>query len=659
MDMDAENMPQVETKTMRLFERLVRGFEPPDDLTVSEWAEKYRRLSPESAAEPGGWRNSRTPYLCEIMDAFCDPRVRIITVVAASQVGKTEAEMNMIGYIIDNDPGSILFVHPTVVDAKDFSKLRIAPMIRDTPVLRRKVADPKQRDSRNTLLSKSYPGGILTLTGSTEAHALASKPIRYVIGDERDRWAGSAGTEGDPWELALKRQKTFYNAKAIEVSTPTVKGASPIAAGYARGTMERWVTACPHCGEYHEIRWKDIRFEYETKEIDKQKTYSVRDVFYFCPGCGAQSDELTMKRQPSRWEASNPDALREHGRRSFWLNAFVSAWSRWDDIIKDYLAASGDPRKMQVVMNTDLGELWEERDDAEDEEGVMGRREEYDAELPDGVLCLTCGIDTQDDRLEYEIVGHGHFRETWGIKRGILRGRPNDAETWQKLDDVLDHVYKFRDGIGMRVSMAFMDEGGHYTQEVRLGCRARQAKQLYAIQGMPGQNRPFVSPPKLQKIVIDGRHMGTVWVYQLGVDAGKAMIMDSLRVREPGERFCHFPRRDDYGTAYFTGLFSEKLVYDEKARQHWKWVKRPGRERNESLDCRNYAMAAKRALEPDLDAIDRRLKAARVGTKTGAQIPETVGIQTGKRQTPTNDAGRVRDKQRGMFDGAENSFDKW
>ena len=192
--------------------RPIQSLKPPEALTVSEWADKYRRLSPESAAEVGPWRTKKTPYLKEVMDCFTDPRVRNIVMVAASQVGKSEAMNNIIGYIIDQDPGSILMIEPTNGDAKEYSKLRIAPMIRDCKTLRRKVAATLRGDTGNTILQKSYPGGILTMCGSTEAHALASKPIRYVLGDERDRWAVEAGKEGDPWALAMARQTTFYKA---------------------------------------------------------------------------------------------------------------------------------------------------------------------------------------------------------------------------------------------------------------------------------------------------------------------------------------------------------------------------------------------------------------------------------------------------------------
>ncbi len=599
-------------KLNRVISRVLAGMKPPDSLTVTGWAEKKRMLSSESSAEPGRWRTERTPYLRGPMNAFTDPKVRRIVMVAASQVGKSEFLNNTIGYIIDEDPGSILFVHPTTIDAKEYSKLRIAPMIRDCPTLREKVSAPKSRDSGNTVLQKTYPGGILTMCGSTEAHALASKPIRYILGDERDRWALSAGNEGDPWALAQARQTTFYNAKSVEVSTPTIKNASAIESSYAEGTMERWKSQCPHCGKFHEIDFfSSIRYGHAEKIISGKKTYTVTDVWYVCPGCGCVSDEATMKRQPARWEADNPDAY-AHGVRSFWLNAFVSSWAGWKDIVLKYLNALGSTRKLQVVYNTCFGQLWEDRGDMQDEDTLLARREEYTAELPDGVLALTCGVDTQNDRLEYEVVGHGHFGETWGIRKGIIMGRPDDDNTWAGLDDVINHVYHFADGLGLRISAAFVDEGGFFTQEVRQQCHDRFRKKVFCIKGYAGSDRPYTSTPKQQKIVINKRYMGSCWQYQLGVDAGKQLIMDNLRVQTPGPRYCHFPKRDDYGPGYFNGLLSERLKYNEKSKKKpWQWTVIPGHERNEPLDCRNYALAAFKALLANLDAIDRRLKEMR------------------------------------------------
>lgn len=622
--------------------KAITGMRPPENLTVSEWADKKRRLSPESSAETGQWRTSRTPYLKEPMDAFNDPKVRHIVIVSSSQVGKSETINNILGYIIDQDPGSILFIHPTTIDAKEYSKLRIAPMIRDCKTLKAKVADPKSRDSANTILQKTYPGGILTMCGSTEAHALASKPIRYIFGDERDRWATSAGNEGDPWELAKARQITFYNAKSVEVSTPTIKGASAIEKGYADGTRERWKTKCPHCGEYSEITFENIRFEKEESVSGREKTYKITSLYYVCPVCGGVSSEGEMKRQDAKWVAENPDAYEQHGKRSFWLSSWISPWASWESTIIEYLKALGDSKKLQVVYNTRFGLLWEERGDIEDEDSIMARREEYPAELPDGVLCLTCGVDTQDDRFEYEVVGHGHFGETWGIKKGIIMGRPDSDEAWQALDDVLGHVYRFGNGVGLQISLTFVDEGGHFTQDVRMRCRERIGRKVFPIKGRGGDGVPYTAPPKKQKIVVRGKAIGMCWTYEIGVDSGKQLIMDNLRVQSPGSKYCHFPRRDDYGSAYFAGLLSEHLVYKSGRKNPWQWEKIPGHERNEPLDCRNYALAAAKALSPDFDALERRLKG----------MPE-------RAETPDSATRRATQKKTRKQGGAKDYYDDW
>jgi phage terminase large subunit GpA-like protein len=600
--------------------KILSGMKPPEDLTVSQWADKNRRLTSESSAEVGKWRTSRTPYMFDILDSFTDPLIEHIVVVAASQVGKSETINNMVGYCIDQDPGPILLIQPTIDDVKRYSEMRIAPMIRETRCLKRKVADPKSRDAANTKRQKSFPGGVLVMTGSNVAHDLSSMPIRYVFGDERDRWATSAGSEGDPWELAVARTRTFYNKKMVEVSTPTVKGASAIENSYNLGTMERWKTQCPHCGEYVELTFDNIRFEYDAAENGDKKIFHISEIFYVCPECGGISDEHTMKSQPAKWVATVPEARKHHKTRSFWLTAWVSPWATWESIILQFLQAGTDSAKLQVVYNTQFGELWEERGDIASEDDVMARREVYEAEVPDGVLLLTCGVDTQDDRLEYEVVGHRRYGETWGIKKGVILGRPDTEEVWERLDEVLSHKYKFKSGVSLQISLTFIDEGGHFTQEVRQHCLARQYDHVFAIKGANRPDIPYTAPPKKQKIVVNGKVIGQVWVYEIGVNAGKQKIVDNLRVQSPGANYCHFPLRDDYGKQFFKQLMSEHLAYVPKLKHPWQWQKIPGHERNEAFDIRNYNLAACEILSPDWDAIEQKLRTAKPGEEN-ASIP--------------------------------------
>lgn len=583
----------------------IARFRPPEKISVPEWADKYRVLSTENSAEAGRWRTSRTPYLKAIMEAFKDPKIHRIVIVASSQVGKTELMLNLIAYIIDQDPGGILYIVPTVDFAKDFSKRRIAPMIRDTKKIRDKVADAKSRDGDNTMLKKSYPGGMLTIVGSNAPAPLAGIPARYVFGDERDRFAEDAGGEGDPWKLAEARTITFHNYKMVEASTPTIKGKSPIEDSFDEGTMERWCVECPHCQEYVFVEFKNIIYHYSTVKKNHVTHHKVEKIEFACPECGCVSSEKTVKQQPHKWIAGNKDAY-QNGIRSFRINGFSSPWLGWKTIIQRYLDAKGNPEKLKTVYNTLLGELWDGDtyiDDDSDE--MLKKREEYDAELPEGVLCLTCGVDTQDNRLEYEVVGYGFADETWGIERGVIPGKPSDDDVWERLDGIIDRTYRFKNGNGLKISITFIDSGGHYSQEVYRQCAKRLDKRVFAIKGKDGEGRPYTDVPKKTKIIKEDRVIGEVWFYLIGVDAGKTKIMAALN--EDDGRKCHFPSNPEkkYNASYFNGLISEHMVLKGKK---WAWEKIPGHNRNEALDCRNYANAAFDALKPNLYALDRRLR---------------------------------------------------
>ena len=610
-----------------LIKKICGGFKAPENITVSEWADRYRVLSKENAAEAGAWKTSRTPYLKDIMDSFTDDRVERIYVVASSQVGKTEMENNIIAYIIDQDPGTIVFAHPKIDQARNFAKRRIDPMLRDCPVLRGKVAERKKADGgSNTVQLKTFPGGALVLVGTQSAKDLAETPARYVLGDEIDRWPADVDGEGDPWKLLEARTTTFYNRKMVAVSTPTVKGGSPIASLFELGTQEYWSARCPECGEYSFINFDRIHFDKKRKVVAGKEFFRVENIRYCCPSCGCSSTEGQMKKAPHKWIAKNPDALEVNRARSFWINGFSSPWQTWEAAILDFLNAGKDFAKLQAVFNTKFGELLEPRGDLPGEEELYNRREAYEAELPDGVLYLAMGVDVQDNRLEYEVVGYGFLDETWGIEKGFIVGDPGMPDTpdrqsvWTRLDAVIDHRWKYASGMSLKISAVFVDEGGHYTQEVYQQCEARKYRQVYAIKGIGGEGVPYTSPATRVKITRrdeQGRKviLGYTNHFPLGVDAGKAAIMGALKVKEPGAaRYCHFPSNEGrgYGMDFFAGLLSEVPV---RKNNKWYWEKLPGHDRNEALDCRNYANAAFKAASPNLERIAEVLKGGKVTKK--------------------------------------------
>jgi phage terminase large subunit GpA-like protein len=286
-------------------EHVLTALEPPPKQTVSEWADANRRLSPEASAEPGEWRTDRAPYQRGILDALSpnSPHERVVF-MSSSQVGKSECLNSFIGYIIDRDPGPTLVVLPRVEDGEAWSKDRLAPMLRDTPCLQGKVADVRSRDSNNRILHKRFPGGSITIAGANSPAGLAMRPIRYVLLDEVDRYPASAGTEGDPVSLAVKRSSTWWNRKIFLASSPTAKGASRIEAWWLRSNQSSFWLPCPECGAYQVLMWEQLEWPEGQPDLAQ----------YRCEHCQAL---IPPHRKPwmlarGEWRAGNLARIREH-----------------------------------------------------------------------------------------------------------------------------------------------------------------------------------------------------------------------------------------------------------------------------------------------------------------------------------------------------------
>lgn len=581
------------------------GLKPLPKTSVSQWADNHRMLSSGISAEPGKWKTSRAPYQKDIMNAFTEPGIHRVVVKSSSQIGKSDMMNNVIGRFAHLDPCAIMMIQPTIDMAQDYSKTRIAPMIRDTKVLNNLFYDVKSRDANNTILSKVFPGGRLIMCGANSPAGLASRPIRILLADEVDRFPDSAGTEGDPVDLAAKRMTTFWNSCMGLFSTPTNEGSSRIDEEYLAGTQEEWQHKCPNCGEYHLLRHIDMTVDYkEIKTPSGKKTVIVNDVKWRCPHCGFSFSEKEMKQTPQKYISRNADALK-NGIRSFFVNGFTSPWMTWSKIMREWLEAKGDPEREKVIMNTVFGESYKQKGAFEDEQIFLRRRESYGAELPNGVLLLTAAIDTQDNRLEYEVVGWGKEEECWGIRKGIVLGAPNQARTWKEIDNILDKTYHFADGKGLKVVRTFIDSGGHYTSDVYNYCQKNFHKQRFAIKGRGGSGIPLIY--KIAKA-----NNAKAPLILLGVDDGKQQIMDRLSIDSPGPLYFHFPQDEGikelsnrgYDDLYFKGIISEhKKVYKRNGvlREVWETTKNV---RNEPLDLRNYNLACMKSLKPDWDKLE-------------------------------------------------------
>lgn len=564
---------------------------PPPDLKISQWADENREISAEASAEPGHWLTDRAPYQRAMMDAICDSHVERVVMMTAAQVGKTEILLNTIGYFVDKEPSPILMLNPTIEMSETFSKDRLAPMIRDTPCLSSKIADPRVRDSGNTLTHKNFPGGHITLCGANSPAGLASRPIRVLLCDEVDRYPASAGTEGDPLSLAMKRTQNFWNRKIIWVSTPTLKGISRIEKAFEISTQEEFLIPCPNCEKPSAINWANIEYKNHSEPL------------LTCPHCGKSFSRLEWHKNISKgfWEKNNPDSKIP----GFYINSFYSPWASWGSLCESYEEAKKNGEEaIKVWHNTVLGLPYEFNAFTVEISQVESRCEDYGAELPDDVLCLTAGIDTQDNRLELEVVGWGLNHESYGIDYRIIYGNPSGAELWAELDEYLSRTWTYADGRELGIACACIDSAGHFTDEVYNFVKPRKARRIFAIVG-----RGTFGAPAVNRASYNNRKR--VALFTVGVTTLKGLLYTRLQVDKGEPGYCHFPKdpEKNYSHKYFDGLMSETMrIKRVDGQDKVVWEKRTAHVRNEPLDCRVYAMAALSIYNPDFKRL-ARLKA--------------------------------------------------
>lgn len=565
------------------------AWRPPKKLTLSEWSDENAYLSAESSAQEGRWRT--IPYQRGIMDAMTDPNIEQVVFMKSARVGYTKCLNNLIGYHIHQDPCPIMLVQPTESDAEGYSKEEIAPMLRDTPVLAGLVAESKTRDSGNTVLDKRFPGGGLSLVGANSPRGFRRVSRRIVLFDEVDGYPLSAGNEGDPIKLGIKRSEYYWNRKIVAGSTPTIKDVSRIEALFEETDKRRFFVPCPHCGIFQYLVWGT-----NLPHGIKWPKGRPREAVYICQHCGVaieHSQKYDMIEQ-GVWQPTAEPRRPNLAGFHLWAAYSYSPNATWGQLAQEWEDAQGSPDLLKTFVNTALGETWEENYTARlDAEGLGQRAEGYEVlTAPDRAVVATAGVDVQDNRIEVQVVAWGPGEEAWVVNYAVVYGDPDRFEIWQQVLDVINTPIRHASGADMMVYAALVDSGdGNKTNEVYSFARQHRTRHILAGKGMSGARPPIGSPTK-QDINIRGQKIKRgVALYGVGVDSVKSTIYGRLkRTDTEGPGVIHFPLA--LPREYFDQLTAEKQAV-KMVNGHPKryWTKKDG-DRNEALDTMVYAYAA-------------------------------------------------------------------
>ncbi len=575
-----------------------RGLRPDPLLKVSEWADQHRRLSGKGASEPGPWRTSRTPYLREIMDCLSpsSPYERVVFMKGA-QIGATECGNNWIGYVIHHAPGPMLAVLPTVEMAKRNSRQRIDPLIEESEVLSSLVKPARARDSGNTVLTKSFQGGLLAMTGANSAVGLRSMPVRYLFLDEVDGYPGDIDGEGDPVALAEARTRTFARRKVFIVSTPTVKGVSRIEREFEASDQRRYYVPCPHCGHFQWLEFERLRWE-------KGQPGSAH---YLCEDCDGAIHEHHKTRMLAQgeWRSTAKSEKGNEKTAGFHISSLYSpiGWRSWAEIATAWEMAQGNDAAVKSVKNTDLGETWVETGEAPDWQRLYDQREIGPAGIVSSKgLFLTAGVDVQKDRLEVDVWAWGRGLESWLVDHIVIDGGPQRPQSWLELDGLLGQTWAHEGGAHLRIAKMAIDTG-YEAPAVYAWARKAGFGQVAPIKGVEGFNRSSpVSGPTLVDATDGGKKLrrgARLWT--VAVSTFKSETYRFLRAERPTDEeraegadylpgTVHLPNWVD--AEWLKQLVAEQLITVKNKRGFTRLEWQKLRERNEALDCRVYARAA-------------------------------------------------------------------
>lgn len=615
-------------------EAFLSAFKPKSLLTVSEWADQNRVLTSVTSSVTGPWRTSFTPYLKEPMDICSSADYQHIVLMFASQTAKSECLNNICGYFMDQDPSPQMMVQPNEKVTKEYSQIRISPMIKASPVLSKKVMDSVEDGKKRTdkdqpsMFYKPYAGGYLVLASANSAPSMASKPIRVLLRDEIDRFK-DIPSEGSPMELSEQRTAAFFNRLIVDSSTPLKKGESRIEEVFNRSDKRLYFVPCPHCEYMQTIEFDMVVWDKDGSDTERSKTARI-----LCKSCNG-----VMKgsgRADSEWLARGEwRKTAESDIAGFHISSLYSPLTTLQEIVYKWLVAahSRDEEKKQTFFNLQLGLPYESKENQVDYETIeKTRKRPYGAELHENILCLTAGVDVQDSCLVAECVGWSHDHESYGVEYKVFAGSPSRQDVWDELDAWLLRPRYYADGSSLSITVTCIDSGGHHASDVYKFCKARENRHVYAIKGSSVPDKPFLTQPSRV-----GEKKDTL-LFSVGVNAGKTAIMDALELDTYGPLYCSFPLEDGrgYDTEYFRGLKSEKYIQEFKnGVKSGKWIKIY--KRNEPLDCRNYAMLAREILKPpyaDLQRLkDEGKQAYVVKEKPVAQVQKNRRRQLGKGAT--------------------------
>jgi phage terminase large subunit GpA-like protein len=616
----AADMPGLELDQWR---QAVRA---PEQITPSEWAEKYRVLERGQTPRPGPWRNDAAPYLRMIMDFCCRPGIIELDVVKAAQIGVSEACRNVIGWFAYSEAEPCGLALPSYDKGHKIMANRITPMFRRTAVLR-DLFSGVSADLQGGQI-KLLNGFLLHLMWAGSATSMSAEPIRLGICDEVDKFAPWVGREADAVSLMAKRLRAYgHRGVQVNISTPTTRLGRIWNLFEGADVRLYFYVPCPHCGAWQRLVMENLKWE-NPPEIESKTELAAyvmqQDAcWYECAECKgriveAQRPEMIRAGRYQSPTGSITDAYGEAHESAetiaVWptgthlgiqLPAFYCLWAPWAAIAAEFIRAKGNLTAQYDFRTQTLAEPFEQQivkistsvfsvksQSAELEEGVA----------PEWAVKLLATIDTQHDHFWLVI-------RAWGAGMRSVRIWHGRVENFDALDDLLFRKLwptQRPDFPAMQPELVLIDSGGTRME----GDPASRTMQVYRWSlARRSRVRPIkgASQPKRGLFIWPGRG----WVEGGRRNAEGKPIKDELRIwyldthhfgdeladligrgiGKPDEEIWHLNSRDD--EEYNRHLSNAvKVLVRRGSTMAEEWLPIAAGAHVDLYDCEVYQLAA-------------------------------------------------------------------
>ncbi|ARQ56888.1 phage terminase large subunit GpA protein [Rhizobium sp. Kim5] len=591
--------------------------QPPAAMDPITWMFENIEL-PKSKTERSG-QLQLTGYQREFVRLYFLDSTNEIDVTKGTRVGLSLLLSAMAAYILAYLGESVTIAQPTDDDALAYYRERIEPLFEMCPklgALRRTPRRGESQDSWNLIEFKN--GAVLRLVGAASDDNFRRYGSKHNWGDEYSAaaWAPRKGSQGTKADLFAERGGEFTRPKLVLISSPTSKGECRTTERHAKSNRcEPW-TACPHCREPQVMEWGDRDSKHGFKFARDENGF-VTDAWYRCAVCGEdfrehdQMPEQTINGRTVSSVKEFIDATTEYRPAHTWevpgrVGMYVPQWlsfsgqANWRNLAQSFLTKRHNPEEMKTWVNNVRGVAYDDFttsgiDGIEIAKSIVA----YPAEVPDDVVVLTAGVDTQTNKegsqfeqvasREVSVVGWTRRGQMRTIGHWVIEGAPGDPASDKELIALLDRRFANRAGYQHTISAVAIDLGGHFADETRLFTAKFPAnRSVWAIKGRnnaKGTRSASVWPKKASK----SRKLGVSY-YVIDSQLAKDAVFRLVQLR--GDNMPMFPKSMPHD-------YLDKLLCEERKKISggFHWQPKQGARAEEEWACLAYAYAALKGLQ--------------------------------------------------------------